>query len=70
MGYFQNQKRAAGKAPGLRSIGVLISERYLADYITFYWKIFCRRQNSAVTAFSYLPFQSTSVFSAQIHPLR
>ena len=40
MGYFQNQKRAAGKAPGLRSIGVLISERYLADYITFYWKIY------------------------------
>ena len=26
MGYFQNQKKAGGKAPGLRSIGVVISE--------------------------------------------
>ena len=56
MGYFQNQKKAGGKAPGLRSIGVVISERYLADYITFYWKIYMEiameapEQNCAVMA--------------------
>ena len=49
MGYFQNQKRAAGKAPGLRSIGILISERYLADYITFYWKIYMEIAMAAPT---------------------
>lgn len=35
MGYFQSQKKG-----GLRNIGVVISEKYLADYITFYWKIY------------------------------
>lgn len=36
MGYFQNQR----KGGSLRNIGVVISERYLADYMTFYWKIY------------------------------
>lgn len=36
MGYFQGQK----KGGGLCNIGVVISERYLADYVTFYWKIY------------------------------
>ena len=40
MGYFQNSKRADGKTRGFRNIGVIISEKYLADYITFYWKIY------------------------------
>lgn len=40
MGYFQNGKKAGGKPGGLRNIGVVISEKYLADYITFYWKIY------------------------------
>ena len=35
MGYFQGRKKG-----GLRNIGVVISEKYLADYITFYWKIY------------------------------
>ena len=35
MGYFQSQKKG-----GLRNIGVVITEKYLADYITFYWKIY------------------------------
>lgn len=39
MGYFQGQNKDGGKS-GLRSIGVIISERYLADYTTFYWKIY------------------------------
>ena len=40
MGYFQNSKKTDGKPKGLRNIGVIISEKYLADYITFYWKIY------------------------------
>lgn len=36
MGYFQDQR----KGTGLRSIGVLISEKWLADYTTFYWKLY------------------------------
>ncbi len=36
MGYFQD-RRSAGT---LRNIGVIISERYLANYTTFYWKMY------------------------------
>ncbi len=36
MGYFQ-ERRSAGT---LRNIGVIISERYLANYTTFYWKMY------------------------------
>lgn len=35
MGYLQKQRSS-----GLKSVGVIISERYLADYVTFYWKIY------------------------------
>lgn len=36
MGYFQDQK----KGTGLKNVGVIISEKYLADYVTFYWKTY------------------------------
>lgn len=36
MGYFQDQR----KGTGLKSVGVLISEKWLADYTTFYWKLY------------------------------
>lgn len=41
MGYRQNTaavKREKGR--GLRNIGILISEKYLAEYTTFYWKMY------------------------------
>ncbi|HBA47807.1 MAG TPA: transcriptional regulator [Lachnospiraceae bacterium] len=36
MGYFQDQR----KSTCLRHVGVLISEKWLADYTTFYWKLY------------------------------
>ncbi len=36
MGYFQDQK----KSGSLKSIAVIISEKYLAEYTTFYWKMY------------------------------
>ncbi len=36
MGYFQDQR----KTGSLKSIAVIISEKYLADYTTFYWKMY------------------------------
>ena len=36
MGYFQERRNAGS----LRNIGVIISERYLANYTTFYWKMY------------------------------
>lgn len=36
MGYFQDQR----KSGSLKSIGVLVSEKYLAEYTTFYWKMY------------------------------
>lgn len=36
MGYIQSQR----KSTSLRHVGVLISEKWLADYTTFYWKLY------------------------------
>lgn len=36
MGYFQDQR----KNTSLRHVGVVISEKWLADYTTFYWKLY------------------------------
>lgn len=36
MGYFQDQR----KSGSLKSIAVIISEKYLAEYTTFYWKMY------------------------------
>lgn len=52
MGYFQEQPRYNG----LTSIGVLIAEEWVADYVTFYWKMYMEvslaapDQNCMVTA--------------------
>ena len=35
MGYYQEQKKGR-----LTSIGVLIAEKWVADYVTFYWKMY------------------------------
>lgn len=41
MGYIQNTSAAKReKSRDLLSLGVLISEKYLADYTTFYWKMY------------------------------
>lgn len=48
MGYRQNTaaaKREKGRS--LKNIGIIISERYLAEYTTFYWKMY---QEMALTA--------------------
>lgn len=48
MGYRQNTaaaKREKGRS--LKSIGIIISEKYLAEYTTFYWKMY---QEMALTA--------------------
>ncbi len=36
MGYFQEQR----KNKGIKSIGVIISEKFLANYTTFYWRMY------------------------------
>ena len=41
MGYRQNTAAAKReKGRGLRNIGIIISEKYLAEYTTFYWKMY------------------------------
>lgn len=41
MGYIQNTPaKKREQVRNLRNIGVLISEKYLAEYITFYWKMY------------------------------
>lgn len=41
MGYRQNTAAAKReKGRGLKNIGIIISEKYLAEYTTFYWKMY------------------------------
>lgn len=41
MGYRQNTAAARReKGRGLKNIGIIISEKYLAEYTTFYWKMY------------------------------
>lgn len=40
MGYRQNTAVKREKGRSLKNIGILISERYLAEYTTFYWKMY------------------------------
>ena len=40
LGYRQMSAVVKRGGRGLRNIGVIISERYLADYTTFYWKMY------------------------------
>lgn len=48
MGYRQNTAAAKReKGGGLKNIGIIISEKYLAEYTTFYWKMY---QEMALTA--------------------
>lgn len=52
MGYIQNtaavkREKNKEKRREMRSIGAIIAERYLADYTTFYWKVY---QEMAISA--------------------
>lgn len=40
MGYRKNAAVGRESGRGLKNIGILISEKYLAEYTTFYWKMY------------------------------